>query len=116
DDGYVECASAAVASLERRRLRAAFFVCSDLLHDGGELEHDRDRGFRGLRTMTPEHLRDVLRRGFEIGSHSATHADFRGAPLESLEREIVSSKSQIEEASGVPVRGLAVPFGSPAHC
>src|SRR5207249_10551033 len=67
---------------------------------------DRDRGFRGLRTMTPEHLRDVLRRGFEIGSHSATHADFRGAPLESLEREIVSSKSQIEEASGVPVRGL----------
>src|SRR5262249_45231766 len=95
DDGYAECASAAVASLERRHLSAAFFVCSDLLQDGRELEHDHDRGFRGLRTMTGGHLRDVVARGFEIGSHSASHADFRAAPLEDLEREIRSSKSRI---------------------
>lgn len=116
DDGYRECATDAVAALERYGLDAAFYVCSSLMDEGGGLEHDRAAGFEGLATMRFEEARDLATRGFEIGSHSMSHADFRSASADTIEREVSASKTRIEEITGTRVRGFAVPFGSVKHC
>lgn len=116
DDGYAECATAAAAALENRGMTAAFYVCTGYLEGVEDLAHDADRGVEGLPKMGAGHLRSLVARGFEVGSHTVTHLDFRRAPVERIEEEIVESKRSIERVTGTPVHGLSVPFGSPAHC
>ncbi len=61
--------------------------------------------------LTHDQVRDLLRRGHEIGSHSVTHADLTDIPDEDLRTEIVSSKAMIEEITGEDVDYLAYPYG-----
>jgi peptidoglycan/xylan/chitin deacetylase (PgdA/CDA1 family) len=66
--------------------------------------------------MGRRELKDLARRRFELGSHTVTHCDFRSADAATIEREVADSKTAIESASGAPVRGFSIPFGSRAHC
>lgn len=116
DDGYEECATAAAAVLENHLAPASFYVCSGFIDADGELAHDRAAGVLGLAKMGRRQLAELGRRKFELGSHTITHCDFREAPLPTIEREVADSKTAIESAAGVPVRGFSVPFGSRAHC
>lgn len=116
DDGYEECATAAAAVLENHLAPASFYVCSGFIDADGELAHDRAAGVLGLAKMGRRELADLSRRRFELGSHTITHCDFRGAPAATIEREVAESKTAIESAAGEAVRGFSVPFGSRAHC
>lgn len=116
DDGYEECAAAAGAVLENHRVPASFYVCSGFIDGVGDLAHDRAAGSLGLAKMGRRELKDLARRRFELGSHTVTHCDFRAADAATIEREVADSKLAIESASGAPVRGFSVPFGSRAHC
>jgi peptidoglycan/xylan/chitin deacetylase (PgdA/CDA1 family) len=53
----------------------------------------------------------MRRLGFEIGSHTVTHADLGAVSAERAWREIVESKAVLEERVGTRVRWLAYPFG-----
>ena len=66
--------------------------------------------------MREREVRDLAAHGFEIGSHTVTHADFRDAPVEVIREEVHESKRRLERVPGVTVSGLSVPWGSPAHC
>jgi peptidoglycan/xylan/chitin deacetylase (PgdA/CDA1 family)/folate-dependent phosphoribosylglycinamide formyltransferase PurN len=116
DDGYVECAIAATAVLENHLVPASFYICSGFIDTVGDLAHDRAAGILGLAKMGRHELNDLARRGFELGSHTVTHCDFRSADPVTIEREVVDSKTAIESACGAPVRGFSVPFGSRTHC
>jgi peptidoglycan/xylan/chitin deacetylase (PgdA/CDA1 family)/folate-dependent phosphoribosylglycinamide formyltransferase PurN len=116
DDGYEECAVAAAAVLENHAAPASFYICSGFIDAVGELAHDRAAGILGLAKMGRRELKDLHRRKFELGSHTITHCDFRDASPATIDREIAQSKAAIESASGAPVRGFSVPFGSRAHC
>jgi len=54
--------------------------------------------------------------GFEVGSHSATHAYLPGLAAEQLRGELRDSKDQLEQWIGVPVAHFSCPLGgcSPA--
>ncbi|MBV9079547.1 MAG: polysaccharide deacetylase family protein [Elusimicrobia bacterium] len=67
-----------------------------------------------LYLSTPD-LRDLLDAGMAIGSHTLTHADLGGASPADVEREVATSKRELESLIGRPVDGFAYPFGKPRH-
>jgi hypothetical protein len=57
-------------------------------------------------------VREIVRRGHEIASHSQTHATLRGLDAATLEREVAGSREQIHHELGVMPDGFRAPFFS----
>jgi peptidoglycan/xylan/chitin deacetylase (PgdA/CDA1 family) len=64
-----------------------------------------------LPNLTWADVRTMAGLGFEIGSHTVTHADLGAVSAEQALGELVGSKREIEDRLGLPVRWLAYPFG-----
>jgi peptidoglycan/xylan/chitin deacetylase (PgdA/CDA1 family) len=64
-----------------------------------------------LDPMTPDELREVARRGWEVGSHTCTHPWLTRLGDVTLATELTQSKAELEELMGQPCRTLAYPFG-----
>lgn len=64
------------------------------------------------RLMTVDELRTISHDGLvDIGAHTVHHPDLTALPLERQWWEIVTSKVQLEEWLGRPVRWFAYPYG-----
>jgi hypothetical protein len=61
-------------------------------------------------TMTPAQVRE-LSRGFEIGAHTVHHVDLGLATAEEANREIVDSRSWVEDVTGLPCPMFCPPKG-----
>ena len=57
-------------------------------------------------------LRDVAAAGFEIGSHTFTHARLDRTPPDRLDYEIADSRRALEDGVGARVSTFAYPFGA----
>ena len=73
-------------------------------------EEVRDRPER-LATMDWSRLRELVERGFEVGSHTVTHPHLPRLCDDELDAELLGSRLRCEEELGVPCRYLAYPFG-----
>lgn len=60
--------------------------------------------------VTTDQLKEMIDAGWEIGSHSMTHPDFRNPP-NGLRWEGYTSRIELEKKIGVPVKSFAYPFG-----
>jgi peptidoglycan/xylan/chitin deacetylase (PgdA/CDA1 family) len=60
--------------------------------------------------MDARQLRQLAKHGWEIGSHSWTHASLRN-PAVNLEREIDKSRQEIEEVIDISVESFSFPYG-----
>lgn len=67
--------------------------------------------FSGL-YLNWDQVRQLSRRGIEMGAHTASHAILTRIPLEQVEAEVTQSKQRIEAEIGKPVISLAYPNGS----
>jgi peptidoglycan/xylan/chitin deacetylase (PgdA/CDA1 family) len=65
-----------------------------------------------LEGMTPDELREVAARGWEVGSHTCTHPWLPRCDDAQLARELTESKAALEQLLGAPCRTLAYPFGA----
>jgi peptidoglycan/xylan/chitin deacetylase (PgdA/CDA1 family) len=92
DDGW-QSQWQAVDILERYGYKGVFFV-----HPYGEL--------------TTEQIRDLDRRGHEIGSHTISHRDMTSLSDEDLWQETAGSRDAISAILGHPVDYLAYPYGA----
>jgi peptidoglycan/xylan/chitin deacetylase (PgdA/CDA1 family) len=114
DDAYRSVLDA-LPMLERLKMPATVFACSGYLDDGRPLDIPELRGERfdahALATLTIEELRGLHERGVEIGSHTVSHAHLTRLGDAELRRELVDSRTMLEEALGGPVRYLAYPYG-----
>ena len=61
--------------------------------------------------MSADQIRAVDAAGWEIGSHSLSHADLTARP-ERQKDEIVESRRQLEALLGIPILSFAYPFGA----
>lgn len=61
--------------------------------------------------LTEPQLRELSRAGFEIGSHSLTHAYLSDLDDAALHRELAESKDGLEQITGVAIRHLSCPGG-----
>ncbi|MDR0326602.1 MAG: polysaccharide deacetylase family protein [Oscillospiraceae bacterium] len=61
---------------------------------------------------TPEMLRDMNRRGMEIGSHTKSHANLTKLAPEEAVDEITRSKEALERVLGIEITSFAYPYGA----
>jgi peptidoglycan/xylan/chitin deacetylase (PgdA/CDA1 family) len=106
DDGMHDNHEFVLPILRERGVPATVYVTTGLIGKPNPwMAHDS-----GARMMTAEELRDLAAAGFEIGSHTVTHADLSELDYESCLREMVESRSALEGLLGAPIRTFAYPF------
>ena len=97
DDGCASDLDVAAPALEAAGFGATFFITVDWLDTPGFL--------------TRAALRELAALGFEIGSHSLSHAYLAGLPNLQLQRELAESRARLEQIAGVAVRRFSCPGG-----
>lgn len=108
DDGYVDNL-AACEELERRGMRASWFIVSGAV---GRPPGWPDDGRPAGRMLNAAELRDMRAAGMEIGSHTVNHARLTEADDAQLQRELADSKAVLEDLLGAPVSSFAYPYGA----
>ncbi len=98
DDGNLSDLEIGARALSDRKMTAIFFPCAGRLERKGYLDGAA--------------LRELVSAGMAIGSHGWSHADWRRASPETMRREVGEAKDRIEQAAGVAVTSVAIPFGS----
>jgi peptidoglycan/xylan/chitin deacetylase (PgdA/CDA1 family) len=97
DDGNISDYAIIAPALQRRGFHATFFVLA------GRLGH---KGY-----LSRRQVRELRDQGFEIGSHGVDHIDWTRTSDELLTRELMDSKSILEDVTRCAVQSAAIPFG-----
>jgi peptidoglycan/xylan/chitin deacetylase (PgdA/CDA1 family) len=118
DDAYASVLGLAFPILERLGLTATVFVPTAFV-DSGRLmswpgvdvwlgtEHKTE-----LAGMSWEALGQLAEQGWEIGSHTRTHARLPDVDDAALPEELRESKQACERELGTPCRAIAYPYGA----
>ena len=107
DDGYADFHDRALPLLSRRGFTATVFVTSGWVQDDGEWPGARRPG----RMLSWSQVGETAAAGIEIGAHSDRHPQLDQVAAGRLREELYASKARIEDRLGLPVPGLAYPFG-----
>jgi glycosyltransferase involved in cell wall biosynthesis/peptidoglycan/xylan/chitin deacetylase (PgdA/CDA1 family) len=111
DDGYRDNATIAAPILRSLGLPACFFVSTDMIGGARPFPHDVVQGRPPQQHMSWDDLRMLAQQGFQIGSHTCSHADLGQVSLADARRELGESKRRIESELGTTVRLFAFPYG-----
>ncbi|HLJ85757.1 MAG TPA: polysaccharide deacetylase family protein [Candidatus Angelobacter sp.] len=97
DDGCETDFLAAAPALQSLNFSATFYVVSDFVGQPG--------------ILSPSQLRALSEMGFEVGSHSKTHAYLPDLHPDRLRNEISNSKDRLEQILGRRVEHFSCPGG-----
>jgi peptidoglycan/xylan/chitin deacetylase (PgdA/CDA1 family) len=118
DDALRSVATRALPVLERLGAVATVYAPSQFLADGAPMAWPEVAGHLAtehaaeLEGMTIEELRDIARRGWEVGSHTRSHPWLPTLDDAALAHELAGSKAELEGLLELPIRTLAYPFGA----
>lgn len=98
DDGYEDNLLAALPIMEKYHMRATIFVASGLV---GTTEY-----------LSWQQILELQEKNTEIGSHTMSHLGLSSLTPEQQQREIVDSKTLLEQHISRPVLFLAYPYGA----
>lgn len=115
DDGYLDNHQHAAPILLAHRIPAAFFVSTGIVGTDGRFPHDVRRGNPPIPVMQWDHLREMRRHGFTIGSHSVTHIDCAGEPRDKVWAELVQSRDDLRRELGIDEVIFGYPYGGRQH-
>ncbi len=79
---------------------------------GGTADWMASDGHATPALMSFSRLREIARRGVEIGSHGASHLRLEGMPADRLRAEVSGSRARLEDALGRAVAHFCYPYGS----
>ena len=111
DDGLASVAHTAVPLLVERGLTATVFCVAGYLGSTTDWPTHR-AGTPILPLAGARELEELVRAGFEIGSHGMEHAPLVGSDHAQLRREVIGSRDALEQVVGVPVPSFAFPYGA----
>lgn len=109
DDGYTNVFANGLEILGRHRVTAIQFLVAGRL--GAYNDWDVARGEVREALMNDSQVRDWIKAGHEIGSHSLTHADLKRLSVDAAREEIVGSKRLLEDRFGTRIRHFSYPSG-----
>lgn len=111
DDGYAENLDRAFPFLLDQGIPFTCFITLHHVMTGQPYDHDTARGDR-FRTLTIDEVRDLARRGVEIGAHTRTHADLAKVTDPAvLHDEVTVAGRDLAAAAGCRVRYFAFAYG-----
>lgn len=96
DDGNLDVYANAFPLVQKYGFTGVMYIVANELHADGYMGIDQ--------------IKEMVAAGWEVGSHSMTHADLRNSH-DRLNVEIAQSRIDLQEALGVPVRSFAYPYG-----
>ena len=119
DDGFRNNYTNALPILQKHKVPCIFFVPSFLV--GASYERtatycSEATGYgAAIEMLNWEDLRDIVSSGYEVGSHTKTHARFSDISRDSdlLRDEILGSKTELEMHLGVECKYISWPYGRP---
>jgi len=111
DDGYLDNFEQAVPILKKYKLPACFFISSGIVGTDKPFSHDIKRLGRKIHTMSWQHVKQLHEMGFAIGAHTVNHTRLSHCNRDDLEKEIVGSKTMIEQKINAPVSYFSHPHG-----
>ncbi len=97
DDGLISQYEYAVPVLKANQMKAIFLVSANLVGQNG--------------FMNWIQLKELVRNGFDIGSHGLTHRPLSNVTHHELWKELYKSKSILEDKLGTKVTSFSVPRG-----
>jgi peptidoglycan/xylan/chitin deacetylase (PgdA/CDA1 family) len=106
DDGLMSVATTAAPILADYGVPWSLFVVSEW----AEGRHAWDEGV----LMGWREIERLMAAGAEIGSHSATHPDFRWLGPDAMLDELARSRQTIEQRLGITPTSFAIPWGQAA--
>jgi peptidoglycan/xylan/chitin deacetylase (PgdA/CDA1 family) len=109
DDGYAELYEMCLSHLLPRGIPVLVFVPSEYI--GQRNDWELSLGRRPFEHLSRPQIETLARSGVSFGSHGARHLDLTRLDTTELEREVLMSKTTIEEITGAPVRSFSYPFG-----
>jgi peptidoglycan/xylan/chitin deacetylase (PgdA/CDA1 family) len=112
DDCYRDNLAAA-RTLAEHGLPATFFVPTGVV--GTDRVLPWDRCLPRQPNLAWDEVRQMADLGFEIGSHTVSHANLGAVSADRARDEIIGSKQALEERLGRPVRWFAYPYGGPEN-
>lgn len=108
DDGYRDTVTVAAPILDSLGFHATVFVVPELV---GKTAAWHAGVGEAAPLATWDELGALRDRGWEVGLHSATHADLTTLSNGALTFELLDATRSLEEAIGVRPRTLAYPYG-----
>ena len=97
DDGWKTQYQYAVPILEKYKFTATFFIISNYTNNNYKAY------------MSWDNLKDLVKNGFDIESHTKTHPILTKLDSKKLSDELVGSKKILEDKLGIKVSALAYP-------
>ena len=107
DDGLRNNLTTALPLLSELGIPATVYVPSAWV--GGQ--HPGIGTGAGDEILTGAELQELVRRGWEVGAHTVTHADLSLLDYAHCRSEIEHSCEALSQLTGVPVQTFAYPFG-----
>lgn len=100
DDGWQSAYDKAGELLKQYQMPATYYIISDIAKYG-------ESGY-----MTSDELRELQRRGDEIGSHSLRHCDLATLSMAAMTHDLKESKASLQGQNLGPITSFAYPLGS----
>ncbi len=116
DDGFADTATTALPLMSERALTGMVFVLPGHLDSGASLDWpavagEAKRRPRLMRSMDWSMLEALVEAGWEVGSHTMSHARLPDLSDEALAQELLDSRRAVEARLGC-CEILAYPFGA----
>ena len=105
DDGYLSVYEKALPTLETYDLKGVVFLISRLISGF----------FEGQRLLNLKHLKELIRKEWEVASHTRTHRKLIHLPTKEKIIEITRSKDDLERKLSINVQTFAYPYGAYDH-
>lgn len=112
DDGFGSFSDVAAPLLREAGLPATVFVVTDRVGRTNEWGGEPDDAVPTLPLMDWTEIGSLAGDGFEIGSHTRTHARLPALEERRVADELVGSAEEIERRTGRRPRSFAYPFGA----
>lgn len=107
DDGFEDFRRHAVPALAARGFTATVFVTTGWVDEAGRAPAAGRPG----RMLSWSQAAEAVSAGVEVAAHSCQHPQLDQVPVARARDELIASKAVIEDELGIPVPGLAYPYG-----
>ncbi|MCK4947600.1 MAG: polysaccharide deacetylase family protein [Candidatus Aureabacteria bacterium] len=109
DDGYRNNIKNASPVLRKYGFSAVFFIASAYV--GGKSLWDAAGEDDAKSMMDWGEIKTLVKDGFEIASHTVTHADLVKIDQDSLLKELTESKKILEDKLNIKINAVSYPYG-----